>query len=187
MNEIWRGIQRLITGGNSMRRANLVTVVLLFMLIPLLPLQEVSANQSVVNPGPVEHTLFFIGEADGTKSGSMTPSESSLNNFIENEVNTEASAEQLKLLSFESSIASDGIIPEGTWIYRTNYRVEGASTAAANWTVEIEIAGETFSNSIFSVAGRGPSFDIDVEIDELVVNQGEQIIVTFYLENGIEM
>ena len=71
------------------------------------------------------------------------------NNFIENEVNTEASAEQLKLLSFESSIASDGIIPEGTWIYRTNYRVEGASTAAANWTVEIEIAGETFSNSIF--------------------------------------
>ena len=116
MNEIWRGIQRLITGGNGMRRANLVTVVLLFMLIPLLPLQEVSANQSVVNPGPVEHTLFFIGEADGTKSGSMTPSESSLNNFIENEVNTEASAEQLKLLSFESSIASDGIIPEGTWI-----------------------------------------------------------------------
>ena len=50
---------------------------------------------------------------------------------------------------------------------------------------QIEIAGETFSNSIFSVAGRGPSFDIDVEIDELVVNQGEQITVTFYLENGI--
>tara|TARA_B100000459_G_C8597644_1_gene210489 strand:+ start:3703 stop:5757 length:2055 start_codon:yes stop_codon:yes gene_type:complete len=185
MNEIGCGIQRLITGGNGMRRANLVTVVLLFMLIPLLPLQEVSANQSVVNPGPVEHTLFFIGEADDTKSGSMTPSESSLNNLIENEVNSEASAERLKLLSFESSIASDGIIPEGTWIYRTNYRVEGASSAAANWTVEIEIAGETFSNSIFSVAGRGPSFDIDVEIDELVVNQGEQIIVTFYLENGI--
>ena len=185
MNNLWRGIQRLIMGGNNMGRANVVVVVLLLTIIPFLPLQEVSANQSIVNPGPIEHTLFFIGEADSTNSGSMTPSQSSLNNLIETEVANEASAGRVKLYSFETSIASNGIIPEGTWTHRLNYRVEGGSTAAANWTVETQIAGETFSETQFSVAGRGPTFEMDVEIDELVVNQGEQIIVSFYLENGV--
>ena len=168
-----------------MKRARLVTTVLFILLIPMLPLQDVSGEQGIVHSRSVDHTLFFIEGEGGDSTGSMTPSKSAVNNLIEYEVNPEAAASRVKLYSFESEIGVGGTIPDGVWTHAIDYRVEGASAAAGNWTTEIEIGGEMFETSVTTTAGRGGTYEMDVDIDQINVNRGDRIRVSFYLENGI--
>ena len=82
----WRGIEGLRGSARNMNRAKLSALVLFALLIPLLPLQNVSAEQATVHQGAVEHMMFFIGEADETKTGSMSPADSSKSQEYELEI-----------------------------------------------------------------------------------------------------
>ena len=129
-----------------MKRGSLVLTVLFLFLVSMLPMQNVSANQGTVHQGPVEHVMFFIGEADETNTGSMSPAESSKNEGYELEL-TYQGVEKQRIAEFESVIGTNGIIPSGTWEVRTDFRIEGGSTGLANFSAEIEVGGETFTGS----------------------------------------
>ena len=129
-----------------MKRGSLVLTVLFLFLVSMLPMQNVSANQGTVHQGPVEHVMFFIGEADETNTGSMSPSESSKNQLYELEIEN-AGVDKQRIAQFESSIGASGVIPSGTWEFRIDFRVEGGSTGGGNFTAEIEIGNEKFTGS----------------------------------------
>tara|TARA_B100000925_G_scaffold291144_1_gene278241 strand:- start:3000 stop:4970 length:1971 start_codon:yes stop_codon:yes gene_type:complete len=156
----------------------------------MIPVQNISADQATVHQGAVEHVMFFIGEADNTKTGSMSPSESSKNEFYELEI-TYQGIEKQRIVQFESVIGINGIIPSSTWEVCNDYRAEGGSTGAANFSAEVEVGGETFTGSqgghggIPFQPGREGTFCISVEIDEISVSQGEKITVTLFNNGGI--
>ena len=83
-----------------MKRGSLVLTVLFLFLVSMLPMQNVSANQGTVHQGPVEHVMFFIGEADETNTGSMSPSESSKNQLYELEIEN-AGVDKQRIAQFE--------------------------------------------------------------------------------------
>lgn len=186
----WRGIEGLKGGARNMNRARLSAVVLCALLIPLLPLQNVSSEQATVHQGAVEHIMFFIGEADETKTGSMSPADSSKIQEYELEI-TYQGVEKQRIVQFESVIGSNGIIPSGTWEFRNDYRAEGGSTGAANFSVEIEVGGEKFTGSQGGHAGipfqpgREGTFGVNVEVDEISVSRGEIITVTLFNNGGV--
>ena len=114
-----------------MKRGSLVLTILFIFLISMFPVQNISAEQATVHQGPLEHVMFFIGESDNTKTGSMSPSESSKNQNYELEI-TYQGVEKQRMAQFESVIGINGIIPSGTWEVCTDYRAEGGSTGAAS-------------------------------------------------------
>ena len=173
-----------------MKRGSLVLTILCIFLVSMIPVQNISADQATVHQGAVEHVMFFIGEADNTKTGSMSPSESSKNEFYELEI-TYQGIEKQRIVQFESVIGINGIIPSSTWEVCNDYRAEGGSTGAANFSAEVEVGGETFTGSqgghggIPFQPGREGTFCISVEIDEISVSQGEKITVTLFNNGGI--
>ena len=173
-----------------MKRGSLVLTVLLLFLVSMLPMQNVSANQGTVHQGPVEHVMFFIGEADETNTGSMSPSESSKNQLYELEIEN-AGVDKQRIAQFESSIGASGVIPSGTWEFRIDFRVEGGSTGGGNFTAEIEIGNEKFTGSqggntgIPFAPGREGTFVIEVSMDEMMVSRGDTITVTTFMNGGI--
>ena len=173
-----------------MKRGSLVLTILCIFLVSMIPVQNISADQATVHQGAVEHVMFFIGEADNTKTGSMSPSESSKNEFYELEI-TYQGIEKQRIVQFESVIGINGIIPSSTWEVCNDYRAEGGSTGAANFSAEVEVGGETFTGSqgghggIPFQPGREGTFCISVEMDEISVSQGEKITVTLFNNGGI--
>ena len=154
------------------------------MMVPYNGIENTSAASGTVHQGAVEHTLFFIGDA-GDSTGSFTPSKTLLTNLQELKTESEGAASRTELYTFEQTIGADGIIPSGTWTHRINYVVEGASTAGGNWSTEIIIGGTSFTDGGFAFGGRGGTYDIPVEIDEIQVNQGDTLKLIFYLEGGV--
>ena len=173
-----------------MKRGSLVLTILCIFLVSMIPVQNISADQATVHQGAIEHVMFFIGESDNTKTGSMSPSESSKNENYELEV-TYQGIEKQRIVQFESVIGINGIIPSDTWEVCTDYRAEGGSTGAANFSTEVEVGGETFIGSQGGNAGipfspgREGTFCISVEVDEISVSQGEKITVTLFNNGGI--
>lgn len=173
-----------------MKRGSLVLTILCIFLVSMIPVQNISADQATVHQGAVEHVMFFIGEADNTKTGSMSPSESSKNEFYELEI-TYQGIEKQRIVQFESVIGINGIIPSSTWEVCNDYRAEGGSTGAANFSAEVEVGGETFTGSqgghggIPFQPGREGTFCISVEMDEISVSRGEKITVTLFNNGGI--
>ncbi len=167
----------------------MVTILSIF-LFSLVPIQNISAEQGIVHQGPVEHLMFFIGDSDNSKTGTMSPSESAKNEFFELEV-TNAGVDKQRVVQFESVIGATGLIPSGTWEYRIDFRVEGGSTGAANFTAEIEIGGETYTGSqggnggIPFQPGREGTFTIDISVDEMSVSRGDTITVTAFMNGGV--
>ena len=173
-----------------MKRGSLVLTILCIFLVSMIPVQNISADQATVHQGAVEHVMFFIGESDNTKTGSMSPSESSKNEFYELEISYQG-VEKQRIAQFESVIGINGIIPSDTWEVCTDFRVEGGSTGAANFSTEVEVGGETFTGSqggnagIPFAPGREGTFCISVEVDEISVSQGEKFTVTLFNNGGI--
>jgi len=173
-----------------MKRGSLVLTILFIFLISMFPVQNISAEQATVHQGPLEHVMFFIGESDNTKTGSMSPSESSKNQNYELEI-TYQGVEKQRMAQFESVIGINGIIPSGTWEVCTDYRAEGGSTGAANFSTEVEVGGETFTASQGGYAGipfqpgREGTFCIEVEVDEISVSRGEKITVSLFNNGGV--
>ena len=97
-----------------MKRGSLVLTILCIFLVSMIPVQNISADQATVHQGAIEHVMFFIGESDNTKTGSMSPSESSKNENYELEV-TYQGIEKQRIVQFESVIGINGIIPSDTW------------------------------------------------------------------------
>ncbi|MAK26114.1 MAG: hypothetical protein CMA02_02445 [Euryarchaeota archaeon] len=190
MNDLLRGIEGLYTIGINMKRGSLVLTVLFIFLVSMVPIQEVSAAQATVHQGPVEHIMFFIGDADDSNTGLMSPSESSKNQLYELEI-TYQGVEKQRMAQFESVIGINGIIPSDSWDVCTDYRAEGGSTGAANFSVEVEVGGETFTASQGGHAGipfqpgREGTFCIEVEVDEISVSRGEKITVTLFNNGGV--
>ncbi len=173
-----------------MKRGSLVLTILFVLLISLFPVQNISAEQATVHQGPVEHIMFFIGDADDSNTGSMSPSESSKNQLYELEI-TYQGVEKQRMAQFESVIGINGIIPSDSWDVCTDYRAEGGSTGAANFSVEVEVGGETFTASQGGHAGipfspgREGTFCIEVDVDEISVSRGEKITVTLFNNGGV--
>ena len=173
-----------------MKRGSLVITILFVLLISLLPVQNISAEQATVHQGPVQHVMFFLGEADSSKTGSMSPSESSKNQLYELEIEN-AGVDKQRIAQFESSIGASGVIPSGTWEFRIDFRVEGGSTGGGNFTTEIEIGNEKFTGSqggntgIPFAPGREGTFVIEISMDEMTVSRGDTIRVTTFMNGGI--
>ena len=171
--------------GTSMRRASVTALVILCMLmVPYNGIEDTSAASGTVHQGSVDHTLFFIGNADGS-TGSFTPSKTLLTDLQQLEASSEGAASRTELYTFEKTIGADGTIPSGTWTHRINYVVEGASNVGGNWSTEIIIGGTSFLSGEFAFGGRGGSYDFPVDIDEIQVNQGDILKLIFYLEGGV--
>jgi len=161
-----------------------ILAIICLMMVPYNGIGNSSAASGTMHQGAVEHTLFFIGDADAT-TGSFTPSKTLLTDLQELEATSEGAASRTELYVFEQTIGADGTIPSGTWTHRINYVVEGASNVGGNWSTEIIIGGTSFLSGEFAFGGRGGSYDFPVEIDEIQVNQGDTLKLIFYLEGGV--
>tara|TARA_X000001036_G_scaffold146911_2_gene139765 strand:- start:619 stop:2610 length:1992 start_codon:yes stop_codon:yes gene_type:complete len=161
-----------------------ILAIMCLMMVPYNGIGNSSAASGTMHQGAVEHTLFFIGDADAT-TGSFTPSKTLLTDLQELAATSEGAASRTELYVFEQTIGADGTIPSGTWTHRINYVVEGASNVGGNWSTEIIIGGTSFLSGEFAFGGRGGSYDFPVEIDEIQVNQGDTLKLIFYLEGGV--
>ena len=174
-----------------MRRASMTILVILCMLmVPYNGIDKTSAASGTVHQGPTQHVMFFLGEADESATGHMSPADSSKNQLYELEIQNQGVDKQ-RVAQWESIIGIDGSIPSGTWEFRIDFRVEGGSTGAANFTAEIEVGSEKFTGSqggnggLPFQPGREGTFVIQVSVDEMSVSRGDAIIVTTFMNGGI--
>ena len=174
-----------------MRGASVTVLVILCMLMmPYNGIHVTEAASGIVHQGPTQHVMFFLGEADSSKTGYLSPASSAKNQLYEIELEN-AGVDKQRIAQFESAIGAAGVMPSGTWEFRIDYRVEGGSTGGANFTAEIEIGNEKFTGSQggngglpFS-PGREGTFVIDVSVDEMSVSRGDTIRVTTFMNGGI--
>ena len=174
-----------------MRGASVTFLVILCMLMmPYNGIHVTEAASGVVHQGSTQHVMFFLGDADSSKTGYLSPASSAKNQLYEIELEN-AGVDKQRIAQFESAIGAAGVMPSGTWEFRIDYRVEGGSTGGANFTAEIEIGNEKFTGSQggngglpFS-PGREGTFVIDVSVDEMSVSRGDTIRVTTFMNGGI--
>ena len=174
-----------------MRGASVTVLVILCMLMmPYNGIHVTEAASGVVHQGSTQHVMFFLGDADSSKTGYLSPASSAKNQLYEIELEN-AGVDKQRIAQFESAIGAAGVMPSGTWEFRIDYRVEGGSTGGANFTAEIEIGNEKFTGSQggngglpFS-PGREGTFVIDVSVDEMSVSRGDTIRVTTFMNGGI--
>jgi len=174
-----------------MRGASVTVLIILCMLMmPYNGIHVTEAASGVVHQGSTQHVMFFLGDADSSKTGYLSPASSAKNQLYEIELEN-AGVDKQRIAQFESAIGAAGVMPSGTWEFRIDYRVEGGSTGGANFTAEIEIGNEKFTGSQggngglpFS-PGREGTFVIDVSVDEMSVSRGDTIRVTTFMNGGI--